>query len=99
MAYHKLKVGDIVRILKSKPYPSDNSYPERFIGMIGTVIMIEKNMKYPYYVTTSDDITIGNYGFRRGELMLVKDYIPPNPIEARIKKLYGKCKTTAHWAV
>lgn len=99
MAYHKLKVGDVVRILEPKPCPGDDPYPKRHIGMIGTVIMIDKTQKYPYYVTSSDDITIGNYGFLRGELEWVKDYIPLNPIMARIKKLYGKCKTTAHWAV
>ena len=98
MANHGLKVGDVVRILKSKSYPGDESYPERIIGIVGIVRSIERNLKYPYYITSMDP-TVRNFGFRRGELEWLEDYKPPNPIEERIKKLYGKCKTTAHWAV
>lgn len=99
MANHELKVGDVVRILKPKSYPGDEPYPERIIGLVGIVNGIVRGIKYPYYITSSDDITISTYGFHRDELEWLEDYKPPNQIEERIKKLYGKCKTTAHWAV
>lgn len=98
MAYHKLKVRDVVRILEPKSYLGDEPYPKRIIGMVGIVHGIDRNLKYPYYITTSDP-TVMNIGFHRGELEWLEDYKPPNQIEERIKKLYGKCKTTAHWAV
>jgi hypothetical protein len=98
MANHELKVGDVVRILKPKLYSGYEPYPERFIGMVGIVQRIAPDQQYPYYIASSDP-TVMNIGFLRGELKWVKDYILPNPIEERIKKLYGKCKTTAHWAV
>lgn len=98
MAYHKLKVRDVVRILKPKSYLGAKPYPERIIGLVGIVHEIDRNLKYPYYITSSDPATQA-LRFYRSELEWLKDYKPPNQIEARIKKLYGKCKTTAHWAV
>lgn len=98
MAYHKLKVGDVVRILEPKVYLGDEPYPKRIIGMVGIVHEIDRNQEYPYYITSSDPATQA-LRFHRSELEWLENYKPLNPIEERIKKLYGKCKTTAHWAV
>lgn len=98
MAYHKLKVGDVVRILEPKSYLGDEPYPKRIIGMVGIVHGIDRNLEYPYYITSSDPATQA-LRFHRSELEWLENYKPPNQIEERIKKLYGKCKTTAHWAV
>jgi hypothetical protein len=86
MANHELKVGDVVRILKPKLYSGYEPYPERFIGMVGIVQRIAPDQQYPYYIASSDP-TVMNIGFLRGELKWVKDYILPNPIEERIKRL------------
>lgn len=98
MANHELKVGDVVRILKPKSYPGDEPYPERIIGLVGIVYGIAQDLNYPYTLTFIDT-DVPNYRFLRSELKWLKNYKPPNLIEERIKKLYGKCKTTAHWAV
>ena len=99
MANHKLKIGDTVRICASKPYSGDEPYPEKYIGMIAKLVRINPDTKYKYELA-STDVFVSNSGFRRCELeWLDENYIPPNPIEVRIKRLYGKCKTTAHWAV
>ena len=98
MANHELKVGDVVRILKPKSYPGDEPYPERIIGIVGIVNGIVQDLRYPYFINSMDP-TVRNFGFRRSELEWLENYKPPNLIEERIKKLYGKCKTTAHWAV
>ena len=99
MASRKLKVGDTVRICASKPYSGDEPYPAKYIGMIAQLVRINTGDKYKFELTSPDEF-VANSGFRRCELAWVDEkYIPPNPIEERIKKLYGKCKTTKHWAV
>ena len=92
------QVGDIVRIIASKPKNPEDSSVTKYINCIGRIKTITSDIsdmvKYPYEVQFNDPLFL-DLCFSGEEIELVKPY---DAISDRIRVLYSKCKTTAYWS-
>ena len=88
------QVGDIVRIIASKPVYPEDSVVTKYINCIGRIGAITESHRYQYSIYFNNP-SLPDLCFLQEEIELVKTY---DAINNRIRLLYSKCKTTAHWS-
>ena len=91
------KIGDIVRIIASKPDPEDENDISAYINFVGTIIYYNAGYRYPYTLKNGLGLMLC---CNEKEIALVDEDIKLSKEEVilqRINKLYSKCSTTSKW--